>query len=332
MKIRCFAFSTDVVFMLALTFILTVCRVPAGKSIAINISGGGVSFSGIDKAISDAIARDGGNDGSAPDKPLDLIVSGLDFDNAPDMINLFSALQKYYVNLTFEPGSGPAFNALPFSDTVDKSKIFSITLRGEVTRIGHSAFYGWTGLTTVNLPYAISIEKAAFYNCTGLKTINFPSAISIADGTFRNCTSLETINLPMASFIGDGAFRNCTALQTISLPGTIFIGDSVFYGCTNLERVELSGIQFLGRQVFSNTGNKPIELVFTLPYPPKFTKNSGAGITAGINLFGGSPGKQVMVNAPAYFGNYETWGKKNGPDTEKAAVWGDDIIVTYTSE
>jgi hypothetical protein len=48
-------------------------------------------------------------------------------------------------------------------------------------------------------------------------------------------------------------------------------------------------------------------------------------------LFDGSFGKRVTVNAPAYFGNYEVWGKKNDTDTEKAVIWGEGITVTYTS-
>jgi hypothetical protein len=117
----------------------------------------------------------------------------------------------------------------------------------------------------------------------------------------------------------------------ISLPTASSVGDSTFYGCINLTRVEFPAVQFLGCQAFSHTGNKAIELVFTLLYPPKFVDASGTKIATGINLFDHSFGKQVVVNAPAYFGNYEAWGKKNGTDTEKAVIWGDGITVIYVS-
>ncbi|MDR1105103.1 MAG: leucine-rich repeat domain-containing protein [Treponema sp.] len=331
MKIRYFAFRTGAVFMLALALVLAVCRVPVEEGIIITISTEGVQSGDIDKVINDAIINGNGIDGSTPDKPLDLIINGLRFDNTLDMINIFDALRKYYVNITFGPGSGPVFNALPLPDTQDKSKILSVALPGDIMCIGRRAFYGWTGLTTANLPCVISVGSAAFYNCTGLKTVNLPAANFIADGAFQNCTSLKTISLPMASFVGNRAFQNCTGLEMTSLPVASFVSDYAFYGCINLERVEFPALQFLGGHTFSNTGSKAIELVFTLLYPPKFTDASGARITTGINLFDGSFGKKVTVNAPAYFDNYEVWGKKNGTDTEKAAIWGEGITVTYTS-
>ena len=279
MKIKRFVSGMGAVFIAALMFMLAACRYLAENSVTVTIPAEG-ACGDIDRAISEAVTRSGG--GSAPEEPLNLIIKGMDFEDASGMLRLFNALQKYYVNLTFWPGSGMAFKALPFPDTPDKSRILSIALHGEVMEIGPGAFRGWTGLKTINLPAVISV--------------------------------------------GDGAFQNCTGLEIISLPAASFVGDSAFSGCTNLARVELQAVQFLGRQVFSNTGSRAIELVFTQPYPPKFVD------AAGINLFGGSLGKRVMVNAPAYFGSYEDWGKKNGTDTEKAAIWGDGITVIYASQ
>ena len=302
MKIKRFVSGMGAVFIAALMFMLAACRYLAENGVTVTIPEGGGACGDIYRAISEAVTRSGG--GSAPEEPLNLIIKGMDFEDASGMLRLFNALQKYYVNLTFWPGSGTAFKALPFPNTPDKSRILSIALHGEVMEIGPGAFRGWTGL----------------------KTINLPAVISVGDGAFQNCTGLEIISLPAASFVGDGAFQNCTGLEMISLPAASFVGDSAFSGCTNLARVELQAVQFLGRQVFSNTGSRAIELVFTQPYPPKFVD------AAGINLFGGSLGKRVMVNAPAYFGSYEDWGKKNGTDTEKAAIWGDGITVIYASQ
>jgi hypothetical protein len=300
----------DAVLMLAFALALAACQGQGKKGVAITIPTGGASSGEIDRIINEAIAQGSGNDGSAPDRPLDLIVKGLDFENAVAMTNLFSALQKYYVNLAFGPGSGIAFKALPFADTLDTSKILSITLHGEVIDVGPNAFLGWTGLTTVHLPCVITVGSAAFYNCINLKEIH----------------------LPAANYVGDRAFRNCVGLETISLPAAISLGDSAFHGCVNLEKAALPELQSLGYQAFSNTGNKAIELVFILPYPPKVVDASGARITTGANLFGGSSGKRVTVNAPAYFGNYEAWGKKDGTDIERAELWGEGITVSYTSQ
>jgi hypothetical protein len=299
----------DVVFMLAFALGLAACQGPAKKGVSITIPAGGASSGEIDRIINKAIAQGNGNNGSTPDKPLDLIVKGLEFENAAAMANLFSVLRKYYVNLVFGPGSGMIFKAPPCPDTPDKSKILSITLHGEVLEIGPNAFRGWTGLTTADLPCVITVGSAAFSDCAGLKAIH----------------------LPAANFVGDRAFYNCADLEMISLPVAVSVGESAFHGCVNLEKAALPELQSLGYRAFSDTGDKAIELVFILPYPPKVVDASGARITAGANLFGGSPGKRVRVNAPAYFGAYETWGKKDGTDTERAALWGDGITVSYTS-
>jgi hypothetical protein len=123
------------------------------------------------------------------------------------MANLFSTLRKYYVNLAFGPGSGTIFKAPSGLDTLDKSKILSITLHGEVLEIGPNAFRGWTGLTTAHLPCVIPVGSAAFSDCAGLKTIHLPAANFVGDRAFYNCADLEMISLPVAVSVGESAFH-----------------------------------------------------------------------------------------------------------------------------
>ena len=49
-----------------------------------------------------------------------------------------------------------------------------IPAEGSVTRIGNSAFYTCTGLTSITIPDNVtSIDFWTFYNCTGLTSITF---------------------------------------------------------------------------------------------------------------------------------------------------------------
>ena len=65
-----------------------------------------------------------------------------------------------------------------------------------MTRIGHHAFRGCTGLTTITVPSSVtSIGNYAFSGCAGLTTIDTivtaPSSLtSIGDGAFEGCTGL----------------------------------------------------------------------------------------------------------------------------------------------
>ena len=55
--------------------------------------------------------------------------------------------------------------------------------------IGEFAFYGCSGLTSLNLPDGItSIGESAFSNCSGLTSLTLPDGItSIGEYAFYNC-------------------------------------------------------------------------------------------------------------------------------------------------
>ncbi|MEI8271734.1 MAG: leucine-rich repeat domain-containing protein [Paludibacter sp.] len=90
-------------------------------------------------------------------------------------------------------------------------------------------------LTTITLPSnVISIENQAFYGCTGLTTVNIPSTVltTIITGAFYGCTNLTSINIPSSvSAIGASAFFNCSKLTSIAFPSSLVtIGNNAFSG------------------------------------------------------------------------------------------------------
>ena len=64
---------------------------------------------------------------------------------------------------------------------------------GSVTSIGHQAFYGCTGLTSIDIPNGVtSIDINAFERCTGLTSIDIPDSVtSIGHHAFSGCTALR---------------------------------------------------------------------------------------------------------------------------------------------
>ena len=124
-----------------------------------------------------------------------------------------------------------------------------------VTSIGQKAFYGCTGLKSIEIPNSVtSIGQEAFYGCTGLKSIEIPNSVtSIGDWAFEECTALTSIEIPNSvTNIGSSAFRNCTALTSIEIPNSVTsIKDYAFWYCTALTSIEIpNSVTSIGNYAF----------------------------------------------------------------------------------
>ncbi len=99
-----------------------------------------------------------------------------------------------------------------------------------VTNIGDSAFSGYPGLTSVNIPASvIAIGERAFNGCTGLTSINIPASVTtIGEWAFGGCSGLTSINIPVnVTTIGVNAFASCPGLININVqPGnTVYMSE-----------------------------------------------------------------------------------------------------------
>ena len=136
-----------------------------------------------------------------------------------------------------------------------------------VTSIGYQAFYGCTGLTSIEIPNSVtSIGSSAFYNCFGLTSIETPNSVTSIDtyafyGTpwYNNqpdgvvyvgkCLYKYKGDMPANTsiVIEEGtlsicpcAFEYCTGLTNIEIPNTVIsIGAGAFSGCTGLTSITL---------------------------------------------------------------------------------------------
>ena len=100
-----------------------------------------------------------------------------------------------------------------------------------LTSIGYNAFYGCSGLTSIELPNSlVSIEGQAFLSCTGLTSITIPNSVTT---------------------IGNGAFGGCNGLTSIVIPNSVTSIEVYAFNCSGLEQITVDS----GNTVFDSRNN-----------------------------------------------------------------------------
>ena len=133
----------------------------------------------------------------------------------------------------------------------------SVTISGDLTRIGNQAFLNvgaqsGTSLS-VTLPETVeSVGDEAFYK-SAVSAIELPNCRSVGDSAFEECANLT--NAVLSGAVGMYACKDCTALEQVtfiedSAGEGNSIGDECFSGCANLASVTLGGVTNLGASAF----------------------------------------------------------------------------------
>ena len=148
------------------------------------------------------------------------------------------------VSNTYNNGNG----VIKFSGDVTKigrsafwccSSLTSINIPNSVTTIGISAFSDCSSLTSVNIPSSVTaIGVCAFMGCSRLTSVNIPNSVTtIDDYAFSGCSSLTSVNIPNSiTKIEYGAFSSCSSLTSVNIPNSVTtIGSSALYGCSSLK-------------------------------------------------------------------------------------------------
>ncbi len=153
------------------------------------------------------------------------------------------------------------------------SKLVSVKLPKNATRIGNWALDGCRSLVEVVLPVKLElIGHNAFFNCRNLKSIDFPPTLkTIGSGAFRNCYCLEKISLPGVENIGEIAFGGCNKLTEVRIPSTLNSIKNSAFDSENLKNVYTYTVEPIS--IGQNTFNKTAYETGTL-YIPKQSKNN----------------------------------------------------------
>ena len=135
------------------------------------------------------------------------------------------------------------------------SGLTSLNIPSGVTSIGDKAFKGCSRLTSLTIPSSVtSIGDWAFGYCSELTSLTLPSGVtSIGNYAFFGCSGLTSLTLPSSvTSIGDYAFQDCSGLTSLTLPsGVTSIGNVAFYGCSGLTSLTIpSGVTSIGNYAF----------------------------------------------------------------------------------
>lgn len=123
-----------------------------------------------------------------------------------------------------------------------------------VTSIGDSAFYNYTGLTSITIPNSVmSIGNNAFENCRKLSTITIPNSVTcIGNFAFSRCSGLTSITIPNSvTSIGDNAFYRCSDLTSITIPESVTsMGSYAFHETAWYKNLQ-SGVIYINKVLYS---------------------------------------------------------------------------------
>ena len=221
----------------------------------------------------------------------------------------------------------------------ENKTVKSVTIPEGVRSLGDSTFYSCTNLTRISLPESLKSMGTWTFNDCGITSINIPANLILERGSFRSCPDLKTVTftegrkslnsdgvfeyayatsivlpkslevIPAYSFyclenlteikipenvttIGEGAFYNSELLESISLPEKVTaIADNTFYRCTALKTVEFGkAVKSIGKSAFSESGVETVTVRNdnpTAPYSLEEIKNSA--FTACYSLTSISP-------------------------------------------
>ena len=130
-------------------------------------------------------------------------------------------------------------NGAPWVQYADR--IAFVVIQNGVTSIGNCAFFKWyTSLMRVTISDTVGkIGDSAFYRCSGLTSLDLAHVGEIGFSSFEYCTGLTTLAIPASvTYIDSCAFMHCSGLTGVTIStGVRSVGLGIFRACTSLTTI-----------------------------------------------------------------------------------------------
>ena len=159
----------------------------------------------------------------------------------------------------------PAYSSISGALTIPETVTYSGKTYS-VTEISDWAFYGCTGLTSVNTGNSVtSVGYTAFEDCTGLTSVTIGNSVTtIGTYAFNGCTSVTSVTIGNSvTSIGSNVFGGCTSLTSVtinsnSLASQNFTGTysiSRYFGKNVKNYIFGDSVTSIGNMFFQNLSN-----------------------------------------------------------------------------
>ena len=147
-------------------------------------------------------------------------------------------------------------------DTQDNTRFVTSILAEDLTdehtiEIGDYAFFGYSKLVSVELAGNVTkVGASAFSGCVALESFVFedgaPSLLTtIGEYAFYECESLERVALGQnLSRIGSGAFGGCRSLERVNFAGTVKQWSQIVFERYNNQIIETSNPLYYAHRLF----------------------------------------------------------------------------------
>ena len=180
---------------------------------------------------------------------------------------------------------GDGITALGERNFMNYPTLKTVTVKGNLSKIGNSAFEGCTALRSVKVKEStmIMLGEYTFLNCTALTDADLPGSKmkSIGSKAFWGCTSLNKFDFSDVSRIQDFAFANCSSFENITIPSTWnTIAEGAFYGCSGLKNIDIpENIKTIGKNAFQGcSGIKTLKIPGTVTEIGKWAFSNCTGL------------------------------------------------------
>ena len=193
-------------------------------------------------------------------------VNAHNFEVSGIFYNITDATNKT-VAVTYRGNSYDEYSGEYTGDVVIPETVTYNSVTYSVTSIGHFAFGGCRGLTSIEIPNSVTgFGNYAFRYCRDLTSIEIPNSVtSIGSYAFEGCSGLTSIEIPNSvTSIGESAFEGCSGLTSIEIPNSVTsIGDGAFDG-TAWYNNQPNGLIYAGKVLYKYKGTMPDNTSITI--------------------------------------------------------------------